>query len=392
MLLRNSALLFFFSPEDLFCFFWLCPFSAYECFKTVELGAFAHKLTLEEVKKVASLNDVSLKEILGTFLVNGLSQSLSGKAMVWTIPSVYVKASSALLEIGGVDDEAERSLHDGPCSAAVFYTPVVRHIWTWLGISSTGGQNFKSLLSFGYSSFILLLGRVQQAYYMEHGCETMFLKSRKGFVQIAMEMGTPWFQDFVLASQMCITVGIATVPMVGTEMVMVDEIPFPPQVNLDNKLLSLMGHGITDVEIHFLQIKYTAIGVYLDPEIVSHLHKWKGKTPVDLAQDDDFFEAIINAPVDKLLRVVVIKEIKGSQYGVQLENSSKYFKKSSVITFSFPANTGTSKIVFATEGKEDSAIEVENANVAGMIKKWYLGGTRAVSPSTISSLANTLPV
>nr|BAO58582.1 chalcone-flavanone isomerase family protein [Ipomoea nil] len=107
----------------------------------------------------------------------------------------------------------------------------------------------------------------------------------------------------------------------GTEMVMVDEIPFPPQVNLDNKLLSLMGH----------------------------------------------------APVDKVLRVVVIKEIKGSQYGVQLENSvrdllaevdkyeeeeeaalekvvdffqSKYFKKSSVITFSFPANTATAKIVF----------------------------------------------
>nr|GLL41419.1 ruBisCO large subunit-binding protein subunit beta, chloroplastic-like [Ipomoea trifida] len=83
---------------------------------------------------------------------------------------------------GGVDDEAERSLHDGPCSTAVFYTPMVRHIWTWLGISSTGGQNFKYLLSSGYSSFILVLGRVQQAYYMEHGCETMFLKSRKGFV------------------------------------------------------------------------------------------------------------------------------------------------------------------------------------------------------------------
>ena len=65
----------------------------------------------------------------------------------------------------------------------------------------------------------------------------------------------------------------------------------------------------------------------------------------------------------KQLRVVVIKEIKGSQYGVQLESSvrdrlaaedkyeeeeeeelekvvnffqSKYFKQGSVITFSFP--------------------------------------------------------
>nr|GMC48035.1 uncharacterized protein LOC109146521 [Ipomoea batatas] len=61
------------------------------------LGAFWDKLTLEEVKKVASLNDVSLKEIIGTSLVNGLSMSIC-KAMVWTIPSAYVKAGSALLE------------------------------------------------------------------------------------------------------------------------------------------------------------------------------------------------------------------------------------------------------------------------------------------------------
>lgn len=75
--------------------------------------------------------------------------------------------------------------------------------------------------------------------------------------------------------------------------------------------------------------------------------------------------------MDKVFRVVVIKEIKGSQYGVQLEGAvrdllaevdkyeeeeeaalekvvdffqSKYFKKNSVITFSFPANTGTAKV------------------------------------------------
>ncbi|KAL2542163.1 putative chalcone--flavonone isomerase 3 [Abeliophyllum distichum] len=78
--------------------------------------------------------------------------------------------------------------------------------------------------------------------------------------------------------------------------------------------------GITDIEIHFLQIKFTAIGVYLDPQIVAHLQQWKGKTGTDQAEDDDFFEALITAPIDKFLRVVVIKEIKGSQYGVQLES------------------------------------------------------------------------
>lgn len=48
------------------------------------------------------------------------------------------------------------------------------------------------------------------------------------------------------------------------------------------------------------------------------------------------------------------------------------------------------QIAFASEGKEESKIKVENANVVEMIKKWYLGGTRGVSPSTISCLANKL--
>jgi len=48
------------------------------------------------------------------------------------------------------------------------------------------------------------------------------------------------------------------------------------------------------------------------------------------------------------------------------------------------------QITFSTEGKEDSKVVVDNGNVAHMIKKWYLGGTRGVSETTITSLANTL--
>lgn len=35
-------------------------------------------------------------------------------------------------------------------------------------------------------------------------------------------------------------------------------------------------------------------------------------------------------------------------------------------------------------------MKVENKNVVEMIKKWYLGGTRGVSATTISFLANNL--
>ena len=80
---------------------------------------------------------------------------------------------------------------------------------------------------------------------------------------------------------------------------------------------------------------------------------------------------ICAAPVEKVIRLVVIKEIKGAQYGVQIETAvrdrlaaddkyedeeeaalekiveffqSKYFKKNSVITYHFPANSTTAEV------------------------------------------------
>ncbi|URD81353.1 Chalcone-flavanone isomerase family protein, partial [Musa troglodytarum] len=235
----------------------------------------------------------------------------------------------------------------------------------------------------------------------------------------------------------------------GSEMVTVDQVPFAPEITV-TKPLRLLGYGVTDIEIHFLQIKYNAIGIYMEKEIVRHLAEWKGKKGSELAEDDAFFDAVVSgsnympslilkglqflgclmqtirlddstsscaAPVEKYFRIVVIKEIKGSQYGVQLESAvrdrlaavdkyeeeeeealekvteffqKKYFKKDSLITFHFPAASHTAEISFATEGKEEAKVKVENPNVAEMIQKWYLGGTRAVSPTTVKSLADNL--
>jgi chalcone isomerase len=43
-----------------------------------------------------------------------------------------------------------------------------------------------------------------------------------------------------------------------------------------------------------------------------------------------------------------------------------------------------------TEGKPEAKHTVENANVVEMIQKWFLGGSRAVSPTTVKSLAEKL--
>ena len=109
----------------------------------------------------------------------------------------------------------------------------------------------------------------------------------------------------------------------GSECVVYEGTSFSTTITSPSsaKTLVLLGNGLYDTELHYLQIKFYCLGAYAEAEIAQHLSECKGKSEDELvAEDSGFFDSFCNAPVEKLVKVVIIKEIKGSQFATPIQS------------------------------------------------------------------------
>lgn len=90
------------------------------------------------------------------------------------------------------------------------------------------------------------------------------------------------------------------------------------------KQLILGGAGVRGLEINGIFTVFTAIGIYLEEDIIPYLDaKWKNKTAEELGNSEGFFMDIVTCPYEKFTRVTLVKPLSGSQYSEKVSEGCK---------------------------------------------------------------------
>lgn len=75
-------------------------------------------------------------------------------------------------------------------SSICFKIPIVRQLWWWVGVRPATREAIHGILA-NRESVVVIPGGVQECLYMEHESEVVFLRSRTGFVRLALQHGAP---------------------------------------------------------------------------------------------------------------------------------------------------------------------------------------------------------
>ncbi|KAL8046722.1 hypothetical protein ABFX02_08G192788 [Erythranthe guttata] len=177
--------------------------------------------------------------------------------------------------------------------------------------------------------------------------------------------------------------------------------------------LSLLGTGYREKVFAIIGVKVYAAGLYANQSVFTKLDAWSGLSSAELQKDSSLFDAIFQAPVEKSLNIVLVRDIDGKTFWDALDeavspriSSPTQVDESALSTFRSvfqgrPLKKGTSifltwldttnvLVCISPDGVPSSVdATIESSNVASALFDVFLGGN-PVSPSLKSSASNGL--
>ncbi|KAL3508812.1 hypothetical protein ACH5RR_028213 [Cinchona calisaya] len=85
--------------------------------------------------------------------------------------------------------------------------------------------------------------------------------------------------------------------------------------------LSLFGTGYREKVFAIIGVKVYAAGLYVNQSIFTKLDAWKGRSAADLQQDSSIFDTIFQAPVEKSLLIVLVRDVDGKTFWDALDEA-----------------------------------------------------------------------
>ncbi|KAL2247426.1 UNVERIFIED_CONTAM: Fatty-acid-binding protein 3, chloroplastic [Sesamum indicum] len=177
--------------------------------------------------------------------------------------------------------------------------------------------------------------------------------------------------------------------------------------------LSLLGTGYREKVFAIIGVKVYAAGLYTNQSVFSKLDAWKGRSSVELQQDSSIFDAIFQAPLEKSLHIILVRDVDGKTFWDALDEaispritSPTPVDESALSTFRSifqgrPLKKGTSifltwldttkMLVCVSPDGAPSSVDatIESSNVTSALFDVFLGGN-PVSPSLKASASNGL--
>ncbi|XP_072960265.1 fatty-acid-binding protein 3, chloroplastic [Typha angustifolia] len=193
-------------------------------------------------------------------------------------------------------------------------------------------------------------------------------------------------------------------------------VKFPKELSVpgSSKQLILLGTGFREKIFAIIGVKVYAAGFYVEGLIRDSLDAVKGKSSSDILEDSSVFYTIYETPVEKSLRIILVRDVDGKTFWNALDDvitprieKPTAMDESAISIFRntfqgrdlkqgtciFLTWTEPSKMLISVSPNEfpmkvDAEIESKNVNLA-----LYDGffGNSPVSPSLKASIADALP-